>query len=86
MWRWSCPNNPGLIWEHHSLESANQSILLHLLGSEQFNFAPCPADPKLHQADDDLLPCSQPELTGYPCRIPYIQKKVEVGPYGRIVV
>lgn len=69
MWKWTCPNEPKILWEHHRQEWANQSILLHLLGSEKHNLAPCNADPEAHKAEDDGKACGMPN-----CHIPYLKK------------
>ena len=64
MWKWHCPGNPTLIWEHHSQEMAMESIADHV---GAFLRHPCL---EIHELVDDGVPCDVPG-----CTIPYMRKE-----------
>jgi len=76
MWKWSCPAEPKIIWEHHSQTSANEMILAHILGVQRLNIKPCTLDPVAHKAEDDGIPC-EGGSRGRICNIPYVRASSE---------
>lgn len=70
MWKWTCPNSPGLIYEHHSWKSLNVSLTGHEDGLNVLGLceiAPCNST---HEYFDDGKPCSN---RGRGCHIPYVR-------------
>jgi hypothetical protein len=67
MWKWSCPSNPQLIWEHHSRKDALESIAAHVGGVGMMYRPPCEL---VHELKDDGVPCDTPD-----CNIPYVMEK-----------
>lgn len=68
MWKWTCPNTPNLIWEHHSWTSLNESLTIHEDGFTLLRghvVKPCDEE---HDYWDDGEPCAQRN-----CQIPYVR-------------
>jgi hypothetical protein len=69
MWKWTCPASPKVIWEHHSEESARQSMGIHVIvGSPTHGLVPCTL---VHELVDDGVPCGMDN-----CRILYKRKAI----------
>lgn len=59
MWKWSCPDDPGYIREHHSEALADEAAWAHENGYFGLvpNAKPCP---HVHDVVDDGIPCQRP--------------------------
>lgn len=59
MWKWMCPKNPLIVYEHHSMKSLDESLTSHENGIDipgVINFPPCD---EIHDYWDDGEPCRQ---------------------------
>ena len=65
MWRYTCPNQPGIELEFHSLTSLNENLSWHKEGCNYSNFVVLPCFEE-HEIWDDGEPCDWPG-----CEIPY---------------
>lgn len=66
MWKWHCPQEPLLVFEHHNKAYALQSIALHVL----VGYAPLgiPTCTLIHELMDNGEECFVED-----CSIPYIR-------------
>jgi hypothetical protein len=68
MWKWTCPRDPKLIWEHHSWKSLNESLTIHEDGFSRPGFRTIPPCNEEHDYWDDGVPCQNRR-----CRIRYVR-------------
>lgn len=70
MWKWTCPKNPSMIWEHHSWAQLHESLKAHEDGFKVPGFREFPACSEVHYFWDNGEPCLE---NGKGCHIPYVR-------------
>lgn len=60
MWKWECSKSPGLVWEHHSWTSLDETLSAHEDGISVPGFIDIPPCAEEHQYWDDGVPCTVP--------------------------
>jgi hypothetical protein len=77
MWKWQCPKESKLVWEHHSFKLLDEHLNTHEVGINVSGgvriegFGSFPACEEIHDYWDDGVPCGQRN-----CRIPYVPEDV----------
>lgn len=69
MWKWTCPKQPNVIWEHHSWTSLNEALTGHEDGLAETGLRSFPPCEEEHDYWDDGEPCAN----RHRCRIPYVR-------------
>jgi hypothetical protein len=63
MWKWECPKQPKVVFEHHSWTSLNESLTFHEDGVDIPGLITLPPCDEEHVYWDDGTPCSTPRCT-----------------------
>lgn len=77
MWKWTCPKQPKLEYEHHSWSALNEHLTLHEDGfvSDLLSIEGCDEE---HEYWDDGNPCGHPK-----CQKRYIRNDEPVDDVGQ---